>query len=289
MRFRLKKWLLPFLLTLLLVACKTTIAVEMTAPPELDYGAAPVLRVEGQEQDELSDYLVQKLESLLSSDESITLLSSDADEKEAELLLRFRIQNIIDNYEDSYIDVEDEQKEDKAFRVYTYQRSSTVYVYFELLEKETGIIRDSIDAFENAKSVEDDFNNLVSFENLHYQAIDQILDQYRFYFISQRYTDFRVLEKLQDNKDPRLDSIKRMIKSKDYRTASALYQDIYQEKSDTAAWYNSILLKEISGDHQQAIEEMKKLIQETGFRNAQKQLDRMLEQEEDRQKLTTEE
>lgn len=275
------------MLTLLMTACRTTIAVEMTAPPELNYGSNPVLQVEGQENDTLSNYLALKLETLIASDESITLISRDSIDDEAELLLRFRILNIIDDYEDSYVEIDNEEEEDKAFRVYTYKRSSTVYVHFELLDPDTGILRDSMEAFEQAKSEEDDFNQLVSFENLHYKAIDKILDQYRFYFISQNYTDFRILASLQNKKDPRQDRIERMLKSKNYQAAYDLYREIYLETSDEAAWYNSILLLEIIGEYSEAIEQMQKLIQETDNRDALKQLERMQEQEKDRQVLNT--
>lgn len=284
-----KKCILPGLLILLLMSCKTTIAVEMKSPPELDYGEALNIELQSGEKDELHTYLKQELESLLVSDKRMNLLSEEASEySSADLILNFNIQNILDNYEDRYIDLEDSEEEDNAYRVYLYNRNSTVYVHFDLVEAETGIIRNSFNAFDSAESEEEDFNDLLSFENLHYQAIDKILVQYRYYFISRKYTDYRVLRILEDKKDPRQDILDRLIRAKSYREAYELCLEIYREDSDPAARYNSILILEILGEKAQALEEMENFLAETGDKDAQRQVNRMRDQRNDQQLLSVE-
>lgn len=283
-----KKCILQGILILLIMSCKTTIAVEMSAPPELNYGGAQNIQVQSGERDELSDYLTQKLESLLVSEKSLVLLSNETDSaaQTPELLLRFKIQNTLDNYEDRYIDLKDSEDEDNTYRVYLYKRNSTLYVHFELIEAETGIVRDSFNAFESAESEEEDFNDLLSFENLHYQAIDKILLQYRYYFISRKYTDYRSLRTLENNKDPRQENVNRLVKIKNYQEAYNLFREIYLETSDPAARYNSILLLEILGEKEQALNEMKDFLKDTGDKDAQRQVDRMEDQEEDQQLMS---
>ncbi|MDC7223038.1 MAG: hypothetical protein PQJ60_04810 [Spirochaetales bacterium] len=314
-----KKIVLLTLLALTLFGCATSIPVQMTVPPTMDYEGARTVGVlpfttwlddatlsdglgsyyrwyhsrELNEEVKLASYLSSNVESVLASTDYFTVLSSDQLQKEVsqgdlsvEVIVTGKITSILDDYEDTYETAT--RSDGSTYRKVTYRRDTQVTVNVNILDAKTLTIIDTKQAVGRAESTADDYDSLDTREEVQHRAIDEVMKYITYGLIPKTYTEYRKMEKLADPKDPRVETIDGYIKGHFYEDAYALYREIYRENNDWAALYNSILLVEVMGAYDRAIEEMTQLAKESANQKAIDQMNRMITQRENREALAAE-
>ena len=314
---RISVLLLLFLSLLLFFSCATSIPVQMTVPPKMDYQGARsvgVLPFSSSSEDaaqisrglnsyfswyqrrtltselKLAAYISSKVESTLASTDFFKVISSAqlqdqvaAGNLAVDAIVTGKLTSVQDDQTDEYTEKTDSNG--VVTGVITYTRTSKISVTFTILSATDLSILDTIDAVQEAKSVSTDYSSLDSYETLQYEAADEILEQVKYQLIPRTYTEYRTMEKLANDKDPRVEKIDQLIDGGFYQDAYDLYMDIYRETSDWAALYNSILLVEVMGDYDRAIEEMTQLAKDSGNKKAVSQMNRMIQQKQNREAM----
>jgi hypothetical protein len=315
----LKRALLLTLLALALFSCATSIPVQMTVPPTMDDEGARTVGVlpfstwlddanlssglgsyyrwyhsrKLSKEFKLASYLSSNVESVLASSDYFTVLSSDQLQKEVtegnlsvEVIVTGKITSILDDSEDFYETAT--RSDGSTYKKIKFRRDSQVTVSVNILDAKTLTIIDTKQATGRAESIADDHDSLDSREELQIRAIDEVMEFITYGLIPKTYTEYRKMEKLANPKDPRAETIDGYIKGHFYQDAYALYREIYGESNDWAALYNSILLVEVMGAYDRAIEEMTQLAKESANQKAIDQMNRMITQKENREALAAE-
>jgi hypothetical protein len=266
----LKRALLLTLLDLALFSCATSIPVQMTVPPTMDYEGARTVGVlpfstwldDANLSSGLGSYYrwyhsrklskELKLASYLSRNVESVLASSDQLQKEVtegnlsvEVIVTGKITSILDDSEDFYETAT--RSDGSTYKKIKFRRDSQVTVSVNILDAKTLTIIDTKQATGRAESIADDHDSLDSREELQIRAIDEVMEFITYGLIPKTYTEYRKMEKLANPKDPRAETIDGYIKGHFYQDAYALYREIYGESNDWAALYNSILLVEVMG------------------------------------------
>lgn len=303
----------PFVVVvLLLVGCRTAIPVQITEPPQLDYCGAKIIGVlpfgtasedaqatskdletyfswwESRELNadlELASYLTSKIESVLASTDYFTVISSQelqrqiANENEDtsfEVIVTGQISSVFEDMTNELVAEKD--KNGKEIKVRYWTREVQITFTLNILDKDDLSIIDSLEYRKSVLDTEDDRSSLKSEEALRISCIDAMVDDIKYELIPKTYTDYRKMMELADNKDPRIERIDSLLDGEFYSDAYDLYVEIYEETNDMAALYNSILLIEVMGMYDDALEKMTNLAKETGNKDAIDQMNRMTEQ-----------
>ena len=136
-----------------------------------------------------------------------------------------------------------------------------------------------------AIDISDDYSSLKNWETLRYECVDKIAQSFQYKLIPKTYTEYRKMEKLENDEDSRVEKIDSLIAGEFYKDAYDLYVEIYNETSDNAALFNAILLLEIMGQYDEALTEMTDFAKNTGSKDAINHMKRMKDQMADRDAL----
>ncbi|WP_020611273.1 putative periplasmic lipoprotein [Sediminispirochaeta bajacaliforniensis] len=312
-----KKVLTALVLSLILFGCSTSIPVQMTVPPNLNYGGARTIGVipfttSSEDASEatkdlryyfswynsralhddlkLASALTSKVESVLASSDYFTVISTEQLQQQAangtitaEAVVTGKIASVLDDYNKEYNERTD--ADGNTTKVPEYTREAQITVVFKILSASDLTILDTVEYTVTAKDTADRYEALKSEETVRSQAINQIVNKVKYDLIPKTYTEYRTMAKLENDKDPRVKRINDLIKGDFYQEAYDLYMEIYSETSDFAALYNAILLTEVMGDYDKALDDMTQLAKTSGDKKAIAQMNRMKKQKTDREAL----
>jgi len=312
-----KKVLTALVLSMILFGCSTSIPVQMTVPPNLNYGGARTIGVipfttSSEDASEatkdlryyfswynsralhddlkLASALTSKVESVLASSDYFTVISTEQLQQQAangtitaEAVVTGKIASVLDDYNKEYNERTD--ADGNTTKVPEYTREAQITVVFKILSASDLTILDTVEYTVTAKDTADRYEALKSEETVRSQAINQIVNKVKYDLIPKTYTEYRTMAKLENDKDPRVERINDLIKGDFYQEAYDLYMEIYSETSDFAALYNAILLTEVMGDYDKALDDMTQLAKTSGDKKAIAQMNRMKKQKTDREAL----
>ncbi|ADK79283.1 putative periplasmic lipoprotein [Sediminispirochaeta smaragdinae] len=312
-----KKLLTALVLSMILFGCSTSIPVQMTVPPNLNYGGARTIGVipfttSSEDASEatkdlryyfswynsralhddlkLASALTSKVESVLASSDYFTVISTEQLQQQAangtitaEAVVTGKIASVLDDYNKEYNERTD--ADGNTTKVPEYTREAQITVVFKILSASDLTVLDTIEYTVTAKDTANKYEALKSKEAVRFQAIDRIVNKVTYDLIPKTYTEYRTMAKLENDKDPRVERINDLIKGDFYQEAYDLYMEIYSETSDFAALYNAILLTEVMGDYDKALDDMTQLAKTSGDKRAIAQMNRMKKQKADREAL----
>ncbi|WP_028974161.1 hypothetical protein [Spirochaeta cellobiosiphila] len=167
----------------------------------------------------------------------------------------------------------DDQGVEQTRMVSYTTRSSVIQVNYYIIDNDNVIIS-SKTSEATVESKEEHSIDLKSFEKLHKEAIEELVEIISDNLLPENYTAYRTLAK-DKMKDERMEQAKEYVENGFYKDALVLYQLIYSDTGNFAAGYNGAILTEVLGDIDKAMEDMEALARSTMNKKAVNELKRM--------------